>query len=76
MTKHVIEKRLSYSAGMKVNVGNYQSVDVHVSESETVDVSAGISDEDAELLVAERYAALKERVDDRLKESLAELKGK
>lgn len=37
--------RISYSAGMKVNIGNYESADFHVSMSS--DVSKGETSEEA-----------------------------
>jgi hypothetical protein len=68
------EIRVSYSVGFKKNMGNYQSADVHVSESETYDVS-GLDTDTARTLSDERYEVLKERVDERLSFSLEELSG-
>jgi len=39
------EDRVSYSFGMKINIGNYQSVDFHLSYS--TDVKDGETREDA-----------------------------
>lgn len=64
------EIRLSYSIGMKVNIGNYESVDVHISQSETHDVS----ETEADPLRQERYLLLKEDVDRKLIESVAEIR--
>lgn len=65
------EARLSYSVGAKVNIGNYESVDVHLSESEAYDVTE-LSQEEISLLTENRYLALKDKLDKRLHESVIE----
>jgi hypothetical protein len=64
------ELSLSYSVGMKVNVGNYQSVDVHVSERRTFDVTA----DEVDSLSEQVYEELREKLDNRLTEAVAEVK--
>lgn len=39
------EIKVTYSVGIKVNLGNYESADFHLSEGHTLDVT-GMSDED------------------------------
>lgn len=73
-TPQLIEKRISYSVGAKINLGNYESGDVHVSESETWNVS----EMDADLVddyIAGCYAQLRQRVDERANAEIAELRG-
>jgi hypothetical protein len=69
-----IEARLSYSVGMKVNVGNYQSVDLHYSASEAYDV-AELSTEEIDKLTETRYDILKEKLDLKLQEAVSEVGG-
>lgn len=35
----LLEVNVSYSVGLKVNLGNYESADFHLSESHRIDVS-------------------------------------
>lgn len=65
------ELRISYSAGMKVNIGNYQSVDVHFSESRSVDTT---DVEAVDSLSDSLKAHLKDRVDTDLVNAVAEIK--
>lgn len=67
------ELSTSYSVGMKVNIGNYQSVDVHVSERRTFDVSA-LDSEEIESLSAGTHAELRDVLDERLTIAVAEVK--
>jgi len=57
------ELGISYSIGTKVNIKNYESVDVHISESEKYDVT-GMSVADVEELWKKRYEALTQRLGD------------
>ena len=51
------ELSVSYSIGTKVNIGNYESVDTHLSRSEKYDVT-GLSPEEIDKLWHTRYQAL------------------
>lgn len=64
---------VSYSVGMKVGLKNYSSIDTHESETATLDV-AGLTDTAVDLLRTNTYNQLKERVDERLKVTLADVK--
>lgn len=68
-----IEKKVSYSVGMKVNVGNYQSVDVHISESDTFDVS-DLSPQEVDDMAVARYNYLRGKLDEALTQAVSELK--
>jgi hypothetical protein len=67
------EARVSYSTGVKANIGNYESADAHLSESETWDVS-DIDPEDVEAFVAARLRTLKLRLMDAINGEYRELK--
>ncbi len=67
------EARVSYSVGMKINVGNYQSVDIHFSEAETFNVE-DLSDEQIAAFTDERRAGLQERIDARFMDKVAEVR--
>jgi tRNA(Phe) wybutosine-synthesizing methylase Tyw3 len=67
------ELKLSYSVGMKVNVGNYQSVDVHLSEARTFDVTGEDADAIDNLSITV-YNELREKIDNRLTEAVNEVK--
>jgi hypothetical protein len=68
---HQTEVRVSYSVGAKINVGNYQNIDIHVSETETWNVESE-TQEAIDTLSQTRYNDLKQRLDDRLSESIVE----
>lgn len=68
-----LEKRLSYSIGMKINVGNYQSVDVHLSES-TAFSTEGLSQDDIDIETEQEYKVLREKVDQRFVDAVNEVK--
>lgn len=53
----LIELKVSYSIGVKANLGNYESADAHVSRGETWDVT-GMTEEDATKLFNDRQAAM------------------
>lgn len=55
------ELSVNYSAGTKVNIGNYESIDAHVSRSERYNVE-GLSPEAIDQFYAERYEALQKEV--------------
>jgi hypothetical protein len=74
MSEVLTEIKVSYSVGYKKNMGNYQSADIHLSESETYDVSTLDADASEKLSEA-RYEALRVRLDTRLLEALEELTG-
>ncbi len=61
----LVEVLVDYSAGVKANLGDYESADIHVSESERWDVT-GLGDEEVEHLRNERYDLMKERLDERV----------
>lgn len=67
------EKKVSYSVGMKVNIGNYQTVDLHVSESDTFS-TAGLSPQEVDDLAVARYNYLREKLDQALTVAVSELK--
>lgn len=67
------EVRVSYSVGVKANLGNYESADVHLSESESYSVE-GMSEEEIETLKDERYEALRDKLTDRISAEYATLK--
>lgn len=69
----VTERSVSYSIGMKLNIGNYQSLDFHISESERFDPS-GLTDTEIDDEATKVYKELKERVDAKLIESITEAK--
>jgi len=64
-TPPMTEARLSYSYGLKMNLGNYESADVHISRSETFDVS-GMSDVDIADFMETRYRLLREEIDGKM----------
>lgn len=68
------ELRVSYSAGMKVNIGNYQSVDVHFSESRSIETGAGASQTEIDAASDVLKANIKERVDSDLVDAVGEIK--
>lgn len=51
------ELKVSYSVGVKANIGNYESADAHVSRGETWDVT-GMTEEQATKLYNDRVAVL------------------
>ena len=55
------EVRLSYSVGMKANIGNYESADFHINEGETWDVS-DLSTEEVATFVNDRHYKLREKL--------------
>lgn len=59
----MVEMNVNYSIGTKVNIGNYESVDVHISETEKYNVE-GFSQAEIDDFWGERYAALHERLGD------------
>lgn len=64
-----IEIAVSYSAGVKCNLGekSYESADYHISETHRFDVS-GMDTEAVEEFATETYNALRERIDERIEE--------
>lgn len=67
------ELRVSYSVGYKVNMGGYESADVHLSESAGFDVTE--LDADAiQALSDATYEALKDKLDQLLYDNVVELK--
>lgn len=66
-------RRVSYSVGTKMNIGNYESADFHISESIEFDVT-GETDEEIDALAEHHYDSLRERVDERLNTAVAELR--
>jgi hypothetical protein len=65
VTPTPVELRISYSIGTKVNIGNFESVDFHLSESESYDVT-GMTVSEVEAFWNEREEALHERLGDTL----------
>jgi hypothetical protein len=53
---------VSFSTGMKANIGNYESVDSHLSRTEEWDVS-DMSPAEIDKLWTERYGRIKEQLD-------------
>lgn len=53
----LIELKVSYSVGVKANIGNYESADAHVSRGETWDVT-GLTEEEATKFYNDRVQAL------------------
>ena len=68
----LIEKRISYSVGRKLSDGNFGSLDVHVSESESYEIDSDI--EDISAFTENKYNEIKERVDGRLIATINEAK--
>lgn len=68
------EVSISFSFGTKMNLGSYESADVHVSRSERWDVS-GLGDEAAQALYDERYNALQESVMGHVNAEYTSIKG-
>jgi len=66
-----IEHKISYSVGTKLNMGNYESADIHLSETETWEVQ---DNNEAETLSQERFGVLRERLDSRLVEIANEVR--
>lgn len=66
------EVKISYSLGAKLNMGNYEMVDIHVSESETWSVEDLPPEENVETLSRLRYEVLKERVSARVQADVDE----
>lgn len=56
------EVRVTYSTGVKCNIGNYESADAHLSEGETWDVSDLDTQAEVDAFVGDRLAVLKERL--------------
>lgn len=52
------EMTVSYSVGVKANLGNYESADTHLSRTERWDVS-GLTEDGASTFYNERYEALR-----------------
>jgi hypothetical protein len=73
ITMKQTEKRISYSVGMKVNTGGFQNVSINLSEADTFDVE-GMTQEEIDAFAAERYEALREKLDNELTEVVSELK--
>jgi hypothetical protein len=68
------EINVSYSIGAKVNIGNYESVDVHFSRSEKYDTT-GLTSEDIDKLWNERYQELHNDLGDLVLAEKAEILG-
>ena len=51
------ELKVSYSVGVKANLGNYENADAHVSRGETWDVT-GMTEEEVTKFYNDRIAAL------------------
>ena len=60
------EVRVSYSMGVKCNIGDYESADYHVSEAETWVIPEGTDDHLVQEFVDSRRAALEEKIDARV----------
>ena len=57
----LIEIKVSRGYGIKINLGNYESADTHVSESETWDVT-GLPEDEVDALRAQRSEDLETRL--------------
>jgi hypothetical protein len=67
------ELKVSYSIGCKVNLGNFESADVHLSTSETWDVTDQTDDE-ISLFEARRYVELHKLLGPRIEDECKEMK--
>lgn len=67
------EARVTYSIGVKVNLGNYQSADVHLSEGETWNVE-GMSDDEVREFLATRWTDLHDRLGAQIEDEAKELR--
>lgn len=63
----LVEVKVSRSYGVKINLGNYESADAHVSQTETFDVT-GVDEEVVDKLVD----AVKSNLEETLQGELAE----
>lgn len=68
------ELTVSYSIGTKVNLGNYESADVHLSETERWDVR-GMSPLEIDQFATDRYLSLHSKLGERVIEEKNEMLG-
>lgn len=66
---------ISYQLGIKANLGNFESGDIHVARSETWDVE-GMSQEDIDALYEARRRELKTELDGLIESEYKEMLGK
>jgi hypothetical protein len=67
----LVQASVTYSAAVKANLGDFENADTAVTESETWNVE-GLTPEQTEAWLADRYDVLKERVDERVTEFYVE----
>ena len=73
-TPALSEITVSYSVGVKANLGNYESGDCHLSRTEKWDVR-GMDEQAASEFANTRYSVLKEELDSQVEKEYKELKG-
>lgn len=61
----MLRLRVSYSVGMKVNLGNYESCDLHLSEAHEYDTT-GMSDKEIEDFRDETRSSIAQRLSDEI----------
>jgi hypothetical protein len=66
------EIKVSYSVGTKVNLGNFENVDVFFSETETYGVE-GLPEADIAKLRNAKFAQMRERLDAEMLKARSEL---
>lgn len=73
-TPKLLELKLSYSLGVKANLGNFESADAHVSRGETWDVT-GMTEAEAKGFYDGRIAALHTEIGLIIESEYAEMLG-
>lgn len=68
------EISVSYSVGVKANLGNYESADVHLSRTERWNVE-GLTADGATALYDARYGEIREELGARIEKEYAEMIG-
>jgi hypothetical protein len=69
----ITELRVTYSVGVKANIGNYESADAHLSRGETWQVE-DLSLEDADTFYAGRMGAMRQELGRQVETEYKELK--
>ncbi len=68
-----LELTVSYSLGVKANLGNYESGDAHISKTEKWDVS-DLKDDEIVAFESARYVELHKLLGPRIEEEYREMK--